>query len=99
MAAIFTAKDFDEALLSPTKVFKTPMEVVETGALTTEQKLEVLKRWELEARDLQVAAEENMVGGESSGLIEVRKAIDVLCSRDGSSEESKRAAGPSKSGA
>ncbi len=76
------------------------MDVVESSSLTADQKLEVLKRWELEARDLQVAAEENMTGGEFSGLIEVRKAIDVICSQSGTSEkEGKPAVGPSKSGA
>jgi hypothetical protein len=97
---MYTAKDFDQALLSPTSVFDAPMEVVKTDALTTDQKLEILKRWEAEARDLQVAAEENMSGGESNGLIEVRKAIDAVCNRENVSEKSGRSTpGPSKSGA
>ena len=97
---MYTAKDFDAALLSPTKVFASPMEVARTEALTTDQKLEILKRWEAEARDLQVAAEENMAGGEGSGLIDVRKAIDVVCNRANISEKDGRSTpGPSKSGA
>ncbi len=97
---MYTAKDFDKALLSPTKVFDAPMEVVKTGALTTDQKLEILKRWEAEARDLQVAAEENMSGGECNGLIEVRKAIDAVCNQENVSEKNGRSTpGPSKSGA
>lgn len=97
---MYTAKDFDKALLSPTKVFDSPMAVVRTDALTTDQKLEILKRWEAEARDLQVAAEENMAGGESNGLIEVRKAIDEVCNRESVSEKEGRSTpGPSKAGA
>jgi hypothetical protein len=97
---MYTAQDFDKALLSPTKVFESPMEVARTDALTTEQKLEILKRWEAEARDLQVAQEENMTGGEGSGLIDVRRAIDAVCRMDQVSEKDGRSTpGPSKSGA
>ncbi|HQY72695.1 MAG TPA: hypothetical protein PLK44_03175 [Aestuariivirga sp.] len=79
---MFTAKDYDQALLTPQKIFELPMEVVETESLTTEQKLKVLKRWEADATDLEVASNENMTGGESSRLGEVRKAIHDLCERE-----------------
>jgi hypothetical protein len=65
---MFTAKDYDQALLTPQKIFDLPMEVVETDSMTTNQKLKVLKRWEADANDLEVAANENMTGGESSRL-------------------------------
>ncbi len=55
------------------------MDVVATDSMTTQQKLEVLKRWEAEARDLEVALAENMGGGESSRFADVRAAIDLLC--------------------
>jgi hypothetical protein len=42
----------------------------------------VLKRWEDEARLLDVATAENMDGGEPSQLPEVRVAIDLLCTCD-----------------
>ena len=54
---MFTAKDYDQALLTPQKIFDLPMEVVETESMTTNQKLKVLKRWEADANDLEVAAE------------------------------------------
>ena len=79
---MFTAKDYDQALLTPQKIFELPMEVVETESLTTEQKLKVLKRWEADATDLEVASKGNMTGGESSRLGEVRKAIHALCERE-----------------
>ncbi len=63
------------------------MEVVETESLTTEQKLKVLKRWEADATDLEVASNENMTGGESSRLGEVRRAIHDLCEREGIDEK------------
>jgi hypothetical protein len=84
---MFTAKDYDQALLTPQKIFELPMEVVETESLTTQQKLKVLKRWEADATDLEVATNENMTGGESSRLGEVRKAIHDLCEREGIDEK------------
>ena len=74
----YTAKDYDRALLDPSKVFKLPKDVLQTDSLTAEQKLEVLKRWETDALLLSVAAEENMGGGEPSRIEDVRHAIDVL---------------------
>ena len=84
---MFTAKDYDQALLTPEKVFTLPMEVVDTESLTTEQKLKVLKRWETDAHGLEVAAEESMTGGERSRLGEVRRAIHELCEREGIDEK------------
>jgi hypothetical protein len=79
---MYTAKDYDRALLSPGSVFEQPMDVVATDSMTAKQKLEVLKRWELDARNLDEATAENMSGGEASPLGDVRAAIDLLCSTD-----------------
>jgi hypothetical protein len=79
---MFTAKDYDQALLTPHKIFDLPMEVVETESMTAKQKLKVLKRWEADAHDLEVATDENMSGGEQSRLGEVRRAIHELCERE-----------------
>jgi hypothetical protein len=73
-----TAKEYDRALLNPAEVFKLPKDVVKSNDLTTDQKLEVLKRWETDALLLSVATEENMGGGEPSRIEDVRHAIDVL---------------------
>jgi len=85
---MYTAKDFDRALLSPSSVFDRPMDVVATDSMTADQKLHVLKRWEAEARDLDMATSENMSGGEPSRLPDVRHAIDLLCGLDGVDEAS-----------
>ncbi|MGB8314306.1 MAG: hypothetical protein WCE69_07420 [Aestuariivirga sp.] len=85
---MFTAKDYDQALLTPQKIFDLPMEVVETESLTAKQKLKVLKRWEADAHDLEVATDESMSGGERSRLGEVRRAIDELCKRESVDEKS-----------
>ena len=79
---MYTPKDYDRALLSPASVFEQPMDVVATDSMTARQKLEILKRWELDGRALDEATGENMGGGEASPLTEVRAAIDLLCSAD-----------------
>jgi hypothetical protein len=76
--AMCTAKEYDRALLDPAAVFKLPKDVLNSDALTTEQKLELLKRWETDALLLSVADEENMGGGEPSRIEDVRHAIDTL---------------------
>jgi hypothetical protein len=75
---MYTAKDYDKALLNPAAIFKQPKDVLESDSMTAPQKLEVLKRWETDALLLSVATEENMGGGEPSRIEEVRHAIDVL---------------------
>ena len=47
-------------LTDPTLMFKKPQDVVEKEDLTREQKIEILRRWEYDARELQVADEEGM---------------------------------------
>jgi ABC-type iron transport system FetAB ATPase subunit len=84
---MYTAKDYDRALLSPTSVFDRPMDVVATDSMTATQKLDVLKRWESEARQLEIAVAENMSGGEASKLSDVRAAIDLLVAADGVQEK------------
>jgi hypothetical protein len=83
---MLTAKDYDKALLDPAAVFKSPKDVLNTDAMTADQKLEVLKRWETDAQLLSVATEENMGGGEPSRIEEVRHAIDVLTRTEGVQE-------------
>jgi hypothetical protein len=56
--------DMDKALLNPAEVFKRPQDVVEKNDLSREQKIEILRRWEYDARELQVADEESMTGNE-----------------------------------
>lgn len=80
--AMYTAKDYDRALISPEQVFEAPMDVVTTSSMTPEQKLRVLKSWEANARDLQVATDENMTGVGRPRLGEVRTAILQLCEQE-----------------
>ncbi len=50
--------DVKKAMLDPTMVFEDPQDVVATDELTRDQKIEILHRWEYDARELEVAEEE-----------------------------------------
>ena len=54
--------DVEKALLDPGLVFKTPDEVVTSDELSREQKIKILRRWEYDVRELEVAEEEGMKG-------------------------------------
>jgi hypothetical protein len=63
-----------EAKANPTRYYRRPVEVLRDRRLTRAEKLAILEAWELEARELAVASEENMSGGEPSLLDEVVQA-------------------------
>jgi len=69
--------EFERAFASPTSSFKRPLDVL-AADLTIEEKTKILEQWEMDARALQVASEENMSGGELPRLAEVRDAIRRL---------------------
>ena len=50
--------DIKKALLDPAKVFGDPSDVVSDLELTRDQKIEILRRWEFDAHELEVAEEE-----------------------------------------
>ncbi|PPD46469.1 MAG: hypothetical protein CTY15_00085 [Methylocystis sp.] len=70
--------EIEQALISPSAVFDTPQEVLDAPALTRTLKIEILKRWELDARALSRATEENMAGGEPPPLDAVNAALAAL---------------------
>lgn len=70
--------DYEEALKDPRRFFDAPGEVVTAAGLTRQQKVEILKRWEADARLLMVANDENMSGGEQPQLQDVQEAMRAL---------------------
>ena len=70
--------DLEAALLNPAGCFKEPRDVLAERRLTREQKLRVLRQWDQDARQLAVAEEENMTGGEENMVGRVSKAILAL---------------------
>jgi len=70
--------DLQQALENPRGSFATPADVVLSNELSRAQKIQILKRWAYDARLLEVAQEENMMGGASSGLADVLNALHSL---------------------
>jgi hypothetical protein len=70
--------DFEEALKDPASVFDAPQDVVDAPGLERAQRIEILKRWESDARQLMVASDENMTGGEHQQLQAVHEALRSL---------------------
>lgn len=76
----------DKSLINPADVYSEPNQVLQDASLTREQKMGVLKQWEYDARELEVAEEENMAGSTPSILREVLETILKLES-GGASEQ------------
>ena len=70
--------DYEKALKDPRQFFDAPDEVVKAAGLSRDQKIEILKRWEDDARLLMVASDENMSGGELQQLQDVHEAMRAL---------------------
>ena len=70
--------DFDKVKLNTAAVFKSPQEVVSSQELSREQKLEILRRWEQDARLMEVADEESMPGPQLKLLQPIRDALHAL---------------------
>jgi hypothetical protein len=70
--------DKKEALVNPSKAFDKPRDVVESHALSRDEKKKVLEQWEIDARLMQVASEEGMTGGEPNNLVDVKNAQKEL---------------------
>lgn len=71
-------KDYQSKASDPSSAYKNPNEVLQDDDVDKDQKMKILQQWELDARELQVAAEEGMAGGESDMLRQVRAALLTL---------------------
>ena len=70
--------DYEKAKLNPAAVFKNPQEIVSSGELSRDQKIEILQQWEQDARLMEVAEEESMSGGQPKLLQPIREALHAL---------------------
>jgi hypothetical protein len=68
----------DKAKLSPARIFKSPMDVVDTTDIRTAEKLAILKAWEADEQALLRAEDEGMGGGEHAHLHKVQAALNHL---------------------
>ena len=72
-----TKKEFDEILNDPSACYAMPDDVLHDQRLSHQQKMAVLKLWAFDAREIEVAQEENMRGGPSP-LRQVLLALNKL---------------------
>lgn len=70
--------NLEQALCDPAAVFATPEDVAAHPALTPEQKIEILRLWEYDAAEAEVATEEGMPGGNGDLLRRILRALDDL---------------------
>jgi hypothetical protein len=70
--------DIKAAKTNPSKYFQTPQDVLVHPHLTREAKIEILRQWEVDARLMSVAEEENMGSGEHGHLGAVVSALIAL---------------------
>ncbi len=72
--------DFERAIKNPADVFDRPSEVLDREDLSSEQKLKILRQWEYDALQREVATEENMPSSDGGGpaLEEIRRALEAL---------------------
>jgi hypothetical protein len=70
--------NIEQAMLDPTSVFSCPDDVLDEQSLTREQKVKILRQWEYDARQLEVAEDENMAGGPSDLLDNILAALNEL---------------------
>ena len=86
--------DMKKAKKNPAAFFDHPKEILHNTALSHEHKVIILKAWEYDARELEVAEEENMVGDTPSLLYDVLEALRLL-----HSESKLNKSAPNKQGA
>lgn len=70
--------DVEKQIDDPSLVYKTPAQVLQDNNLSWEQKIKILRQWEYDVRELQVAEEESMTGAQPVSLAEVRDALRAL---------------------
>ena len=65
-----TNQKLAKALVDPASVFPNPMAIVVDDSLSVERKVEILRRWEYDAREIQVAEEEGFPAKEPDSLLD-----------------------------
>jgi hypothetical protein len=86
--------NLQQALDDPSSVFAAPADVVRSEDISREQKIQILRRWEYDARSLEVAQDENMMGGRGSMLAEVLDALHTLGEKGSSGATNKQGGAP-----
>jgi hypothetical protein len=75
-------RELERAVIEPSSVYEAPEDVLADSRLDDADKRRVLESWERDARELAVAEEENMAGGEPNRLGAVLEALAKLPAAD-----------------
>ena len=75
---ITRAVNLEAALRDPASAFAAPEDVAAHAGLTREQKIEMLRLWEYDAAEAEVATEEGMPGGNGDLLQRILLALEGL---------------------
>ena len=70
--------DIERAFAAPASVFATPEEVLAHAELTDAQKIEILRRWQYDAVEVDVAVEEGMPGEDDPLLRRIMLALGTI---------------------
>lgn len=73
-----TDAEVRDALLDPTRIFTCPVDVLGASGISDALKVEILRRWEYDVREQEVAQEENMSGELRVTLSHVLEALSEL---------------------
>lgn len=68
----------DQILLDPATAYRSPEQLLADGRFSVAQKIEILRRWEYDAVELSVAAEEGMSGPGGDLLPDIIAALKEL---------------------
>lgn len=71
-------RELTDALTDPAGVFGAPLQVVASPLFRRSEKIEILRRWDYEAREDAAATGEGMPGDDPDTLSEVHGALDLL---------------------
>lgn len=72
----FTREEIDKALLDPAQVFESPGALAATTSIDKETRIELLRRWEYDAREIQVEEDESPSTTSTSNLL--NEVLDAL---------------------
>ncbi len=75
-----TRKDVETALLDPSRVFNNPNDILIRNDISASNKIKILRRWEYDIREMEVAEEENMgsPGTNGNGKIYLDQILEAL---------------------
>ena len=70
--------NLSKILLDPSASYDLPQDVVDDKNLTQDQKIEILRRWEYDEAEKQVAEEEGMIGNKGDTLNQILLLLNDL---------------------